>query len=106
MAKRDRYLWLTYGITQEDYDAILEAQDGVCALCYRPPREGKNLHVDHEHVSGWDKMLPKEKRKYVRGLVDYSCNKFKIGRTTLAGAKAVYDYLRRPPARAVLRRKR
>lgn len=103
-SRRDKYLWSMYGITQDDYDAILEAQGGVCALCQRPPKS--TLHVDHEHAYGWDKMPPKERRKYVRGLVDYSCNKFKIGRTTLAGAKAVYDYLRRPPARAVLRRKK
>jgi len=106
VTRRDRYLWLTYGITQEDYDAILEAQGGTCALCRRPPRDDKNLHVDHEHVFGWDRMPPEERRRYVRGLVDYNCNKFKIGRTTLQGAKAVYDYLRRPPARAVLRRKK
>ena len=99
MTRRDPYLWSKYGITEADYDAILEAQGGACALCHRPPREGKVLHVDHEHVFGYDKLPPEKKRKYVRGLVDYSCNKFKIGRTTLAGAKAVYDYLRRPPAR-------
>ena len=106
MSRRDRYLWLTYGITQADYDAILKAQGGTCALCGRSPNTGTVLHVDHEHVFGWKTMPPEERRKYVRGLVDYGCNKFKIGRQTLAGAKAVYDYLRRPPARAVLRRKR
>jgi hypothetical protein len=45
-----------YGITIEQYDAMLEAQGGVCAICKRPPKGGntssKNLNVDHDHKTG------------------------------------------------------
>lgn len=59
-----------YGITPEEYDAMVEAQNGVCALCGRgetrvDPRNGKlyGLAVDHDHVTN-----------NVRGLLCHSCN--------------------------------
>ncbi len=41
-----------YGITAADYDAMLVEQSGACAICLRPPRDGKRLAVDHDHESG------------------------------------------------------
>src|SRR5574343_1174290 len=41
-----------YGMTHEDYSAMLASQGGKCAICAKPPAEGKNLHVDHNHESG------------------------------------------------------
>jgi hypothetical protein len=40
-----------YGITAEIYDAMSNAQGGVCAICKEPPKgEGKlRLAVDHDH---------------------------------------------------------
>ena len=43
--------------------ARLAEQGGGCAVCGRPPKEGKSLHVDHDHETG-----------YVRGLLCFSCN--------------------------------
>lgn len=52
----------TFGLTIEDYEAILDAQDGACAICLQPP--GKmNLSVDHCHKTGM-----------VRGLLCQLCN--------------------------------
>ena len=51
-----------YGITVEEYDAMLEKQDGVCAICGSPPN-GRKLSVDHCHDGG-----------HVRGLLCDSCN--------------------------------
>lgn len=51
-----------YGITLEDYEAMLERQDGGCAICGRPP-QGKRLSVDHNHSNG-----------RVRGLLCVRCN--------------------------------
>lgn len=48
-SKRNKYLIQTYGITLEQYNKILDVQGGVCAICGRKPREGKNLAVDHRH---------------------------------------------------------
>lgn len=60
---RNRYLVKTYGITVEEYDALLHAQDGVCAICRRPPRDDISLHLDHDHTTG-------ERR----GLLCFKCN--------------------------------
>jgi hypothetical protein len=59
---RGRLKW-TYGITPEDYDAMLTQQNGRCAACRNGPREGRPLCVDHCH-----------KTKAVRGLLCDSCN--------------------------------
>lgn len=52
-----------YGLTIEDYDALLEDQAGVCAICGKPCRSGRRLAVDHCHTSG-----------KVRGLLCVTCN--------------------------------
>lgn len=51
-----------YNLTPEEYEAILEYQGGVCAICDHPPKS-KNLAVDHDHKTG-----------LVRGLLCYMCN--------------------------------
>jgi hypothetical protein len=63
--KRERagHLRRTFGMSLEDYDELLAAQDGRCAVCGRTPRAGAKLHVDHDHVTG-----------AVRGLLCFSCN--------------------------------
>jgi hypothetical protein len=60
---RDYHLGKKYGITQAEYEAMLGAQGGVCAICGRPPREDISLHVDHDHESG-----------AIRGLTCFRCN--------------------------------
>ena len=54
-----------YDMTVEQYDAMLSAQGGVCAICGDPPIVGfnKRLHVDHDHATG-----------RVRGLLCMHCN--------------------------------
>ena len=60
-----------YGITVEQYEAIFEAQGGLCAICREPePRRAKStatdrmaMPVDHDHASG-----------EVRGLLCSNCN--------------------------------
>lgn len=59
-----------YNITVEDYNRILDAQDGKCAICGAVP-DGK-LHVDHDHS-----CCPGQKRscgQCVRGLLCTRCN--------------------------------
>lgn len=51
-----------YGISLKDYDDLLTAQGGVCAIC-GGDNNGKNLHVDHDHKTG-----------IVRGLLCNGCN--------------------------------
>lgn len=45
---RSTHLWRTYGITLVEYEALLDSQNGVCAIC-RSPRP-YNLAVDHDHA--------------------------------------------------------
>jgi hypothetical protein len=47
---RVRSLLNKYGISLERYEVMLDAQDGVCALCYTLPGEGDVLNVDHDHA--------------------------------------------------------
>lgn len=67
-SERDRkraLRWRTvYGIefTTEQYNEMLEQQDGLCLLCDGPPRKVR-LHVDHDHETG-----------VIRGLLCTSCN--------------------------------
>jgi hypothetical protein len=56
-------LYRLYGVTKDDYLALLEAQEGVCKICASPPAEGKNLYVDHCHSTS-----------RIRGLLCMSCN--------------------------------
>lgn len=55
-----------YGLTAEDYDALLIKQNYGCAIC--GSRKGDSryhlLHVDHDHVTG-----------LVRGLLCFDCNR-------------------------------
>lgn len=52
---RSRHLMKEYGLTPQDYDAMLQAQDGVCAACKEEPDE--ILRVDHDHETGENRAL-------------------------------------------------
>ncbi|MGS2645839.1 endonuclease VII domain-containing protein [Streptosporangium sp. G12] len=52
-----------YGITADEYDQMLESQNGVCLICSGPPPNGRPLVVDHCHSTG-----------DVRGLLCNNCN--------------------------------
>lgn len=58
------YLEKTYGITEEDYEVLLEKQFGLCAICGTDSQQRKRtLHVDHCHETG-----------AIRGLLCPDCN--------------------------------
>lgn len=52
-----------YGLTVDDYDVMLAAQGGGCAICGAPPSESRRHHIDHDHETG-----------VVRGLLCSNCN--------------------------------
>ena len=97
MTARDRRLRSTYGITEEEFNAILLAQRGRCAICGKVMTR---IEVDHDHrLSG---------RKAVRGLLCggrwAGCNR-KLGHVDKADwLHSAYCYLTLPPAVAVLNR--
>jgi hypothetical protein len=53
---RNGHLLRKYGITVQDYDRMLAAQGGGCAICGKRPDEQTRyrafLHVDHCHDTG------------------------------------------------------
>lgn len=60
-----------YGITVEQFDAMLEAQGG-CAACGSPETDGKYWHVDHDHS-----CCPSQASccgKCIRGVLCHGCN--------------------------------
>ena len=85
--RRGADLWEKYGITGEQYDAMLVRQGGVCKLCGRPPKT-RRLAVDHDH--GTDARGVKHR---VRGLLCHICNKLRVGINTAETARAVLVYL-------------
>jgi len=53
-----------YGITLEEYNNLLKKQNGVCAICGKPPKkENTLLCIDHNHST-----------KEIRGLLCHNCN--------------------------------
>lgn len=95
----DRHTRSRYGITGKEYDRLYEAQGGLCAICRRARGLRRKLAVDHDHE------LERERgsRASVRGLCCGPCNDM------LAHAqddpdvfRRAIEYLRDPPARAVL----
>lgn len=63
-----------YGFTRADFNGLLARQGGGCAIC--GGRSGaRSLHIDHNHVVGFNSLPPMEKRKHVRGLLCENCNR-------------------------------
>jgi hypothetical protein len=70
---KDKRLRKTYGITIKEWNKKLKEQGNVCAVCNTIPPSGI-LNTDHLHALGFKKMAPKDKKKYVRGLLCFLCN--------------------------------
>lgn len=87
-----------YGITAEQYDTLLAAQGGVCAVCQRPETRAHKsgelyeLAVDHDHATG-----------AVRGFLCGLCNQA-IGFMDDDPGRliAAAEYLRSPRKSAIL----
>jgi hypothetical protein len=64
-AKERRRTLRKYGLTQGDWDAMIERQGGRCAICpsEKPGGRGELWHIDHDHATG-----------AVRGLLCHHCN--------------------------------
>jgi hypothetical protein len=77
-----------YGISPADYDRMLAAQDGRCAICGSQPSGGKNLHVDHCHGSGTVRGLLCSKCNTAIGLMDESADRMYAAVTYLSLRKA------------------
>jgi hypothetical protein len=64
LEKWDGIIRRVYGITYAEYEAMLEAQGGGCAICGQTPeQEGRRLPIDHCHTTN-----------KVRGVLCTKCN--------------------------------
>lgn len=63
--KRAYHLKYAFGITPTEYDAMVAAHAGKCAICgtTEPGRGSPYFHIDHDHATG-----------VIRGLLCGSCN--------------------------------
>lgn len=67
--RRARYIERVYGVAAQEYEAMLAAQRGLCAICKHEPKG--EWHVDHDHAccSGATSC-----GACVRGLLCVDCN--------------------------------
>ncbi|MGW0186850.1 endonuclease domain-containing protein [Streptomyces sp. NPDC003362] len=94
-----------YSINRTQYEMLLEAQGGGCAICgTRQCSSGNRLAVDHDHS-----CCPGERScgRCIRGLLCQNCNARGLGwYEALPPALRTFDflnsYLNEPPARKVL----
>lgn len=59
------HLQRKYSITVDEYESMLQSQDGKCAICGagEPGGRAKRFHVDHDHATG-----------DIRGILCVRCN--------------------------------
>lgn len=92
-AMRDLYYRRTYGLTADEVDRMLDAQNGRCAICGAKPERLASMHVDHDHQRG-----------HLRGLLCLSCNQglgqFRDDPTMLLRAIVYLRQRGAPPAAA------
>jgi len=59
---RNKAYLFKYGLTLEEYNALLDAQEGLCAIC-KEPQANRPLVIDHNHITN-----------RVRALLCIGCN--------------------------------
>lgn len=80
---REQVLKARYGITTEQYEAMLVSQRGLCAICREPQEGNRQMAVDHNHETG-----------KVRGLLCDRCNRgIGLLRDSPLVLRAAVDYL-------------
>lgn len=79
MASRHRAF--VRAVSDDEYAALLAAQDGGCAICGRPPKT-RRLHIDHDHST-----------MTVRGLLCHRCNRNLPTWVTVAWLRSAMRYL-------------
>lgn len=86
-----------YEMTQDEYDALYEAQEGKCAACGQ--ERDYLLHVEHDHKIEREEGV----KKSIRGLCCKSCNNLiRDARDNAQLLRSIADYLEDPPAQKIL----
>ena len=79
--RRSQNLKTRYGITSEDFRALIDTQHGDCLLCEQP-LAGKRKVVDHDHNTG-----------KVRGILCHRCNVMIGGMDDHAWLRRALEYI-------------
>lgn len=81
-----------YGLTELEWLEMLAAQGWRCPVCRR---RVERFVTDHEHVRGWSKLPPDQRKRYVRGaLCIFDNYKVVPSRMTAVEAARMAEYLR------------
>ncbi len=81
-----------YGLSANDWIRLIKNQGWVCAVC---EKQQATWNTDHDHVPGWKKLPPSERKKHVRGVLCWYCNHKVVGHARSSElAQRVADYLR------------
>lgn len=93
-----------YFITNNEYEALLKYQNGLCFICKKPPAKIR-LSVDHQHEKGERQKDVRLIRARVRGLLCWSCNKsLAYLKDSPENANRAAEYLKDWPAQKVLKK--
>jgi len=105
-AARNQRLADTYDLQVGEYEQMVAAQGGGCAICGRQPKY--RLDIDHDHklaaVLEADHPPPLAVRMSIRGLLCKPCNRrlLPAARDNIGTLQAAIRYLASPPALEVL----
>jgi hypothetical protein len=88
-----------YGLSADEYIALLEFQGYLCAVCRVANGKTKALAVDHDHRLARQHDHPEDKacRNCVRGLACGPCNQHVLGRLGVEQLQNAIDYKTEPP---------
>ena len=85
MNKRRVRLLASYGLTPEQFDVLLDSQNGVCAICGSDKWTGPGglPHIDHDHVTGKVRGLLCSRCNIALGLLDDDARKLRLAASYL-----------------------
>ncbi len=81
-----------YGQSAISFIQRYNIQGGACKICKRSFNEVR-CFIDHEHVKGYSKMDADRRSSYVRGLLCFTCNRYRVAKNTRDTARKVMLYL-------------
>lgn len=82
-----------YGLTVAEWLTLLRDQGWRCPVC-KKSGPGVKWNTDHDHVPGWAKKPPEERKRFVRGVLCAYDNYRRVNsRMSAAEAQAIADYL-------------
>ena len=69
-----RHRWYRYRLTDEDFRALMDSQNGLCAICQKALDRPGDVHVDHDPSCDHAGKGHRSCRECVRGILCCACN--------------------------------